>query len=55
VSRTLDGGMPSWRGKTTILSFADTLRTGTIEYSVEVKTAAGKSTRTVCTPTVTGA
>lgn len=54
VSRTVDGGALSWRGKSTTLSFTDTLRKGTIEYSVEVKTAAGKSTRTVCTPTVQG-
>jgi Domain of unknown function (DUF5122) beta-propeller len=54
VSRSVDGGAVSWRGKVTALSFTDTMRKGTLEYSVEVKVGANRSTRTLCTPTVQG-
>jgi len=52
VSREVDQGSRFWRGRVDGVSFDDTLRSGDIEYFVEVKVGNIRSAATTCTPEV---
>lgn len=54
IYRSINGGNPFWRGRTADSTFADRLRSGEIEYAVDVKVGNERSQRTICEPVVQG-
>jgi hypothetical protein len=52
IYRSVDGGNQFWRGRTSALSFDDTLRPGDITYYVAVKQGGDLSVVTTCQPVV---